>query len=223
MKDTKKEDLFEYISATRIRLRRCSPFFAALSLYAEIEFTEEIPIAATDGRKIFFHPENYIKLPPIERDGVYLHELLHMALLHNFRKGVRDHRIFNIAADIVINGMIENEGKVKIPSFGIRNKDLEHLSVEEIYEILIKKSQKFKDEFSDLIYDNSSINKEGADNLKDSNCKSEKEIRAYWKQAINDSKLIAKSAGQKVYPGSFDRNLGEITEPEIDWKIKLFS
>ena len=223
MKDTKKENLFEYISATRIRLRRCSPFFAALSLYAEIEFTEEIPIAATDGRKIFFHPENYIKLPPIERDGVYLHELLHMALLHNFRKGVRDHRIFNIAADIVINGMIENEGKVKIPSFGIRNKDLEHLSVEEIYEILIKKSQKFKDEFSDLIYDNSSINKEGADNLKDSNCKSEKEIRAYWKQAINDSKLIAKSAGQKVYPGSFDRNLGEITEPEIDWKIKLWN
>ena len=223
MKDTKKENLFEYISATRIRLRRCSPFFAALSLYAEIEFTEEIPIAATDGRKIFFHPENYIKLPPIERDGVYLHELLHMALLHNFRKGVRDHRIFNIAADIVINGMIENEGKVKIPSFGIRNKDLENLSVEEIYEILIKKSQKFKDEFSDLIYDNSSINKEGADNLKDSNCKSEKEIRAYWKQAINDSKLIAKSAGQKVYPGSFDRNLGEITEPEIDWKIKLWN
>ena len=223
MKDTKKENLFEYISATRIRLRRCSPFFAALSLYAEIEFTEEIPIAATDGRKIFFHPENYIKLPPIERDGVYLHELLHMALLHNFRKGVRDHRIFNIAADIVINGMIENEGKVKIPSFGIRNKDLEHLSVEEIYEILIKKSLKFKDEFSDLIYDNSSINKEGADNLKDSNYKSEKEIRAYWKQAINDSKLIAKSAGQKVYPGSFDRNLGEITEPEIDWKIKLWN
>ena len=73
-----------------------------------------------------------------------------------------------------------------------------------------------------MIYDNSSINKEGADNLKDSNCKSEKEIRAYWKQ-INDSKLIAKSAGQKVYPGSFDRNLGEITEPEIDWKIKLWN
>ena len=43
--------------------------------------------------------------------------------------------------------MIENEGKVKIPSFGIRNKDLEHLSVEEIYEILIKKVKNLKMNF----------------------------------------------------------------------------
>ena len=92
MEKDNKEDFSEYISATRIRLRRVSPFFAALSLYAEIEFTEEYPIAATDGKKIFFNPKTYIKLPPVERDGVYLHELLHMALLHNLRRGMRIQR-----------------------------------------------------------------------------------------------------------------------------------
>ena len=35
----------------------------------------------------------------------------------------------------------------------------------------------------------------------------EKEIRAYWKQAINDAKLIAKSSGKNVYPKSFDKTL----------------
>ena len=42
--------LQEYISATRIRLRKTSPFFAALSLYAEIEFSNEVPLAATHGK-----------------------------------------------------------------------------------------------------------------------------------------------------------------------------
>ena len=113
------KNLHEYISATRIRLRKTSPFFAALSLYAEIEFTTKVQLAATNGKKIFFNPITYIKLPPSERDGVYLHELLHMALLHNLRRGVRDHKIFNIAADIVVNGMIVNEGDCNIPKYGI--------------------------------------------------------------------------------------------------------
>ena len=83
-----KENLSQYISATRIRLRKTSPFFAALSLYAEIEFTDHVDIAATNGKKIRFNPINYIKLPPKERDGIYLHELLHMALLHIFRREI---------------------------------------------------------------------------------------------------------------------------------------
>ena len=224
MEKDNKEDFSEYISATRIRLRRVSPFFAALSLYAEIEFTEEYPIAATDGKKIFFNPKTYIKLPPVERDGVYLHELLHMALLHNLRRGMRDPKIFNIAGDIVINGMIENEGNVKIPSFGIRDKKLEHLSVEEIYEILIKKKKKYSNEFNDLVFNNDYKDYKKEENEQASGSpQTEKEIRAYWKQAINDAKLIAKSSGKNVYPKSFDKTLGEITEPEIDWKIKLWN
>ena len=110
----KSNNLQEYISATRIRLRKTSPFFAALSLYAEIEFTTKVQLAATNGKKIFFNPITYIKLPILERDGVYLHELLHMALLHNLRRGTRDHKIFNIAADIVVNGMIVNEEEIAI-------------------------------------------------------------------------------------------------------------
>ena len=39
MKNKKEKDtseLFNYISATRLRLRQSSPFFASLSMYAEI-------------------------------------------------------------------------------------------------------------------------------------------------------------------------------------------
>ena len=85
MEKTNEENLAQYISATRIRLRKTSPFFAALSLYAEIDFNQHVPLARTNGIKIIFNPNTYFKLPPKERDGVYLHELLHMALFHTFR------------------------------------------------------------------------------------------------------------------------------------------
>ena len=222
-------ELYEYISATKIRLRKLSPFFAALSLYAEIDFSNEVQLAATNGKKIIFNPITYIQLPPSERDGVFLHELLHMALLHHLRRGVRDHYIFNIAADIVVNGMIVNEGNFKIPKYGIRDEDLEHLSVEEVYELIIKNKKKYNLNLVDLINDEKDSegkdSKGKGDNLKTgiSDLNTEAEIRNYWKQAINDAKLITKSSSKNSIPESFERNLGEVLEPEIDWKTKLWN
>ena len=222
-------ELFEYISATKIRLRKLSPFFAALSLYAEIDFSNEVKLAATNGKKIIFNPITYIQLPPSERDGVFLHELLHMALLHHLRRGVRDHYIFNIAADIVVNGMIVNEGNFKIPKYGIRDEDLEHLSVEEVYELIIKNKKKYNLNLIDLINDEKDSEdkdpKGKGDDLKTgiSDLNTEAEIRNYWKQAINDAKLITKGSSEKSLPESFERNFGEVLEPEIDWKTKLWN
>ena len=222
-------ELFKYISATKIRLRKLSPFFAALSLYAEIDFSNEVQLAATNGKKIIFNPITYIQLPPSERDGVFLHELLHMALLHHLRRGVRDHYIFNIAADIVVNGMIVNEGNFKIPKYGIRDEDLEHLSVEEVYELIIKNKKKYNLNLIDLINDKKDSedkDSQGKGNdLKNgiSDLNTEAEIRNYWKQAINDAKLITKGSSEKSLPESFERNFGEVLEPEIDWKTKLWN
>ena len=222
-------ELFEYISATKIRLRKLSPFFAALSLYAEIDFSNEVQLAATNGKKIILNPITYIQLPPSERDGVFLHELLHMALLHHLRRGVRDHYIFNIAADIVVNGMIVNEGNFKIPKYGIRDEDLEHLSVEEVYELIIKNKKKYNLNLVDLINDEKDSedkdSKGKGNDLKTgiSDLNTEAEIRNYWKQAINDAKLITKGSSEKSLPESFERNFGEVLEPEIDWKTKLWN
>ena len=222
-------ELFEYISATKISLRKLSPFFAALSLYAEIDFSNEVQLAATNGKKIIFNPITYIQLPPSERDGVFLHELLHMALLHHLRRGVRDHYIFNIAADIVVNGMIVNEGNFKIPKYGIRDEDLEHLSVEEVYELIIKNKKKYNFNLVDLINDDKDSedkdSKGKGNDLKTgiSDLNTEVEIRNYWKQAINDAKLITKGSSEKSLPESFERNFGEVLEPEIDWKTKLWN
>lgn len=239
------EQLSDLISATRIRLRRHSPFFAALALFVDVRFTEEVPIAATDGRLLFFHPEGYGDLKPVERDAVFLHELLHAALLHPSRRGVRDPELFNIAADIVVNGMVASEESVALPQGAIRDIKLEHLSVEEIYELLQKKSKKKKHTLplADLLQPGSMGSaaeqekgeggdqgkaKEGGDGGASNPAGELHELHdrgaleAHWKQAIQQARVLASSQGQGRLPAGMQRHLGEIADPQIDWRSQLW-
>ena len=215
----------EFISATRIRLRQSSIFFAALSLYAKIEYREDIPIAATDGNKIFFNPKKYFELPYLQRDAVFLHELLHTALLHPLRRGTRDHFLFNIAADIVVNGMVAAEKNLQLPKTAIRDEEIENLSVEEIYEIISKKSEyknlQRKRVLADILDPGIEVNPSHYQRKDLENVKSEYEIKGYWKNAINDSIAIA-NGSKNSFPQKFKRTLEEITDPEVNWKSVLW-
>lgn len=126
------------ISASLLRLRMKSPFFATLALFARFIPTQQTPFAATDGKDVFFNADYLRSLPPAQQDGLLLHEVLHAALVHVLRRGVREAKVWNIAADIVVNGVIAQQGVFELPPGGIRDSKLEHLSVEEIYELLLK-------------------------------------------------------------------------------------
>ncbi|MCP9784078.1 hypothetical protein KBY83_12260 [Cyanobium sp. WKJ7-Wakatipu] len=236
------------ISATRIRLRRHSPFFAALALFVDVRFTEEVPVAATDGRLLFFHPNGYGDLPPPERDAVFLHELLHAALLHPSRRGVREPELFNIAADIVVNGMVAAEKSIALPKGAIRDTKLEHHSVEEIYELLQKNAKKKQPKLPlvDLLKPGSMGL--GAEQEKGEEGKGGEEgegkefgdcsshdpagelhdlhdrsfLEAHWKQAIQQAKVLASSQGQDNLPAGILRHLGEVADPQIDWRSQLW-
>jgi predicted metal-dependent peptidase len=126
-----------FISASILRLRVKSPFFATLAMFAQFHPTQTCPTAATDGKTIFYN-EDYIRsLPPRQIDGLLLHKILHAALLHCSRRSTRDYQPWNIAADI-INGMIAQEPTFDLPPGGLRNLKLENYTVEEAYELLLK-------------------------------------------------------------------------------------
>src|SRR5690242_16574376 len=98
------------ISASLLRMCQRSAFFAALALFARFQASQQVPTAATDGRDVFVNPEFFGSLAAPDQDFVLLHEVLHAALLHVPRRGGRDPRIWNVAADIVVNGMLVREG-----------------------------------------------------------------------------------------------------------------
>jgi predicted metal-dependent peptidase len=117
-----------------MRIRGEHPFLGALALVAELRVTENVATAATDGRMLFFNPEFVDSLNPNQLCGLVVHELLHAALQHVPRRRERVPRWWNVASDVVVNGMIRNSTSYDLPRGGVEDSELAHLSVEEIYE-----------------------------------------------------------------------------------------
>lgn len=117
-----------------MRIRGDHPFLGTLALFAELRVTHEIDTAATDGRVLWFNPEFVNKQGANQLCGLVVHELLHAALQHVFRRRERDSELWNIAADIVVNGMIRSDTAYDLPDGGVEESSLAHLCVEEIYE-----------------------------------------------------------------------------------------
>lgn len=128
------QDIPKRLQAALMRIRGDHPFFGTLALFAEIRVTDNIDTAATDGRVLWFNPVFIDKLATNELCGLVAHELLHAALQHVYRRRERDARLWNIAADIVVNGMIRSDTVYELPKGGVEVPSLAHLSVEEVYE-----------------------------------------------------------------------------------------
>jgi predicted metal-dependent peptidase len=68
-----------------------------------------IPTLATDGKTIWYHPD-WIANNNVDtvKFGV-CHEVMHGVFKHMFRRGARDPRIWNMAGDFLINGLLLSE------------------------------------------------------------------------------------------------------------------
>ena len=229
------------ISAALLRLRMKSPFFATLALFARYKPTLEMPTAATDGRDVFYNPHFMGALSDSDFDGVLLHEVLHAALVHVPRRSQRDPQGWNIAADIVINGILMQNG-FTLPEGHIRNIELERYAVEEVYALLPREQQQPQLIFVDLLdeppkdADNAEEGegkgKDGKDKKKfrgkklsesDSMSEAEKgELERRWKQAIQQAQAVSRSLGKGDLPLGVERAFGLIGAPQLDWKTVLW-
>lgn len=201
-------DLERKLSASLLRTRSRAPFFAALALFAAILPTETTPTAATNGRDIFWYPPFLRSLTPAETDGVLLHEVLHAALLHLPRRGGREPLLWNVAADIVINGIIDALPGFALPRGVLRDRTLEVFSVEEVYELLERDGAlRPVLEFPDLI---------------DGGLESPA-LEAYWRLARSQAETLARAAlSAGTLPAGLGRELGVLGPASLDWRTTLW-
>ncbi len=109
---------------SRVKLLKKSPFFGTILLHTEYELTDSIETAATDGTTLLINEEWMCSQTEDNFNGVLLHETLHMALCHIDRtKDLSDLMLANIAADIVVNGIIK-DNKISLPEEAIYDDDL---------------------------------------------------------------------------------------------------
>ncbi|GHP01039.1 hydrolase [Reticulibacter mediterranei] len=201
--------LQKQISATILQLRVRSPFFATLALFARIHFTDAVPAAGTDGRDIYLNQQFWQELTPPQRLGLLAHEVLHAALLHTVRRGHRDLLLWNIAADIVVNGIVLAQPNFELPAGAISNPSLEHLSVEEIYHILQQSGQQPALQIVDL--KDASVNPQNV-----------VELEAHWREAMQHAQTLARMQGHGVLPVGLQRELPHLNSAQLDWRSYLW-
>ena len=219
----------EIIQKCILQVRRECSFFGSLMLFAQIEKSKNLPTAATDGRKIFFNEDFLNSLSSKEQNALMLHEVLHMALLHVTRRQSRDPHIWNIAADIVVNDLIERNTSFPLPEGAIIDNRFQDKSVEYIYEALLKSKKKYKLVITDIL-ESSNLNND--ESKKDSNDVMEPlsqeetdEIESFWKdkmEILKNSSEHQLSNGKGSLPAGIEQEISTILEPEVDWRHALW-
>lgn len=229
------------LSRTLLAIRRRHPFFAALSMFAEYRFEKmgATPVA-TDGRRIHVDSEAFASWGHEDRCYMLLHVLLHAALLHTSRRGVREAGLWNLAADIVVDNAIEETESFK-PSFEtFADERFKNLNAEQIYAHLRNEggdcntgrksdSQRLGDpkrrDLLDPFGPESSVDEFGGSLL--IRQKPEAELRQYWKQALQRARAAERLRCQRTgmqgsIPDWLDREIDTLSTAELDWRTMLW-
>lgn len=142
------ENIMSKLTKAKARLVNQQPFFAHIVLSTPIVIADWLKpkTMATDMKYIYAHPEFVEKCSIAELVGVLAHEAMHIAYLHGLRLGTRDPRIWNYAADLVINPIVLDAG-MALPPGGLFDKKYKDWTAEAVYADLIKNATKINVSF----------------------------------------------------------------------------
>lgn len=208
--DASEDALEDAISGATLRLRARAPFFATLCLFARFIRDEHIPTACTDGKDVYYNPDYLASLSPVQLETTILHEVLHAALMHVIRCGTREGVRWNVAADIVVNGILAADSDLELAPGSIREPSLEHLPVEEIYELI---SAPPKPQCPNCL-------RPGPGGP--GRARRIHDIEAYWRDALHKARTLAESKSQGSLPGNLLRHIERVSAPQIDWRAALW-
>jgi len=128
-------DAYKRVVACRSEMIDDAPFFGHLALKLVLVEDPSCQTFWTDGTHLGFSPRFAATLSKLEIKGVLVHEVLHCALGHPWRRGARDHKRWNIAADYAINPIIVEAG-FALPACALLDKAYRGKSADWIYDRL---------------------------------------------------------------------------------------
>ena len=133
------QNISNEFTKTKVQFTLVGGAFLSTIFYSmECKLDSSIPTAGTDGKEILINPEFFMSLTKEERIFLLAHEVMHVALLHPVRKGDRNHKIWNIAGDFVINNELKSSGLGSVPDSALVDEKYEGMTTEQVYDELMK-------------------------------------------------------------------------------------
>ncbi len=216
------KSLDQRLQQARLTLLLDFPFFGQLALRLSPVIDPNVPTAETNGREIRFNPDFCEKLNDKQLAWLYAHEVSHPALGHLWRIKGKDLEKANIAADYVVNEMLESlvngqkgaTNRLQACPGALRDRKYDGLSMEQIYSLL-----------PDPPPGSSSggaigtFTKPEADQKPDD--APQESLEQEWKAAAAEAATMARSRARGELPGAIAELLRELFEPAVPWQDVL--
>ena len=211
------------LSRAKVQLMRIPDtiFYTTILLSLKQSWETKLPTAATNGTNLLINPDWFLGLPEKERIGLLVHELLHVALDHMSRLKDRHPKVWNAAADHVINLSILATNNYELPKGGLWDKRFKDMSTEQVYKILWEEAEDDKANGGPgadgmMIPGGSDIQfPETAEELS----VVERDVAEIVQRAC----ITAKGANEKPgdLPGEVQIRLEEVLNPKLPWHVIL--
>lgn len=136
MAATREQQAEQRLRRHRARLLIHAPFYGAVGAELDLVIDPTCDTAWTNGKAIGINPDFALGLSGDHLTGVVAHEILHVAMRHNYRRGNRDPQTWNEACDYAINGILVRDG-FTLPDDALLDDRFESLSAEQVYAKLV--------------------------------------------------------------------------------------
>lgn len=215
----------------RIQLNKKQPFFARLTMELIFIENKEIDTMGVDKYgNLYYNPTFVASLTPDELEGVLCHEVSHCMLDHLERGRKKDHMIYNIAGDLVINDMLlqnnltlpkdalnpsNHKYTLKLPQGKeLKITDINEKGADTIYAEI--KNVVKKDEQGKLQQGHDKHIYKGNGKAGNGTGRRDKE---YWKSKVVESAMASQMAGKS--PHGMDRIIDNLLNPKMSWQQLL--
>ena len=162
MEITMNAELRSRIEKARVKMMLALPFIAGAVLMLDLVEDKTVETAETDGNSIFYNPAflNDLTIPQLM--WLLAHEALHCVLLHHTRIGLRHFKLWNIAADYVINLILHGISQFEFIEGCLLDFKYLDLSTEEVYNLLNQLTESGKQQLMDNHSDAGGFRKAGS-------------------------------------------------------------
>ena len=189
------------------------PFFGTIAFQLKYIADPNVQTTATDGKVVKYNPEDIDTLSVSNVINELLHEIGHVTKLHPYRRGTRDHKLFNVACDYVINNELI-ASRYKLTADFLQDKKYTGMSEEQVYTLLQQLSKK---EQESLI---AQSEKHGqSEDAQEQPGESKEEQQQQIKQMVLQAAMVAKAAGK--LPGFARLLVDNLLNPVVDWRSAL--
>lgn len=207
----------------RVSLLIHQPFFGNMATRLILIRAEEwCDTAATDGRNFYYNPAFIESLTSRQLEFLFGHEVLHNCFEHLGRKEVRNHMLWNIACDYVVNQILIDNNIGKIIPDCLLDEKYKGWYAEQVYDDLNEQYgkdgktleeliDKMIDEHLETGYGSQETDNDGRPCIRESD-------RQKIKDEIREAMINAAGQSAGKLPAGIKRLVENLTQPKMNWR-----